>query len=238
MVAPMHKKAEIDHLEQLLSNVEVMPNAMCVSELDGYVAGLLLCPEMIMPSEWVREVWSSDDEPTFDNMAQAQQTMSAVMAHYNRVAERLANPAKPYEIVLEEDDTDGTPFWEFWVSGFLQAMRLRPKAWQSYLETSDPEAKEAFVVMVSLIDLEAGESKLPKDLQEELEDTAAASIPGLVIKMNRWIKSHSAGLSFGGFGGLQAANHNMGPASSTKVGRNDPCPCGSGKKHKKCCGAN
>ncbi|MBU3936143.1 MAG: SEC-C domain-containing protein [Proteobacteria bacterium] len=20
-----------------------------------------------------------------------------------------------------------------------------------------------------------------------------------------------------------------------KVGRNDPCPCGSGKKHKKCC---
>ncbi|WP_232279019.1 SEC-C metal-binding domain-containing protein [Geotalea uraniireducens] len=22
-----------------------------------------------------------------------------------------------------------------------------------------------------------------------------------------------------------------------KVGRNDPCPCGSGKKHKKCCGS-
>lgn len=25
---------------------------------------------------------------------------------------------------------------------------------------------------------------------------------------------------------------------SPKVGRNDPCPCGSGKKYKKCCGAN
>ena len=23
-----------------------------------------------------------------------------------------------------------------------------------------------------------------------------------------------------------------------KVGRNDPCPCGSGKKYKKCCGMN
>jgi preprotein translocase subunit SecA len=23
-----------------------------------------------------------------------------------------------------------------------------------------------------------------------------------------------------------------------KVGRNDPCPCGSGKKYKKCCGKN
>ena len=26
-------------------------------------------------------------------------------------------------------------------------------------------------------------------------------------------------------------------AKSTKVGRNEPCPCGSGKKYKKCCGA-
>ncbi|MBN2656976.1 MAG: YchJ family protein [Spirochaetales bacterium] len=25
--------------------------------------------------------------------------------------------------------------------------------------------------------------------------------------------------------------------NETKVGRNDPCPCGSGKKYKKCCGA-
>lgn len=27
------------------------------------------------------------------------------------------------------------------------------------------------------------------------------------------------------------------PAVSTKIGRNEPCPCGSGKKYKRCCGA-
>ena len=27
-------------------------------------------------------------------------------------------------------------------------------------------------------------------------------------------------------------------SQNKKVGRNDPCPCGSGKKYKKCCGAN
>ena len=27
------------------------------------------------------------------------------------------------------------------------------------------------------------------------------------------------------------------PVIPAKVGRNDPCPCGSGKKYKKCCGA-
>jgi hypothetical protein len=28
-----------------------------------------------------------------------------------------------------------------------------------------------------------------------------------------------------------------GPTSADKVGRNDPCPCGSGLKYKKCCSA-
>jgi len=35
----------------------------------------------------------------------------------------------------------------------------------------------------------------------------------------------------------QATRTVVAPRSVTKVGRNDPCPCGSGKKYKKCCGA-
>ena len=49
----------------------------------------------------------------------------------------------------------------------------------------------------------------------------------------------------GGEGGGQASGGGAEPAKpktivreAPKVGRNDPCPCGSGKKYKKCCGAN
>ncbi|WP_420337192.1 SEC-C metal-binding domain-containing protein [Roseibium sp.] len=35
---------------------------------------------------------------------------------------------------------------------------------------------------------------------------------------------------------LQTPDTHAGP--KTKVGRNDPCPCGSGKKYKRCCGLN
>jgi hypothetical protein len=40
-------------------------------------------------------------------------------------------------------------------------------------------------------------------------------------------------------GGIDPAMHEAAPykTSHIKVGRNDPCPCGSGKKYKKCCGA-
>lgn len=37
-------------------------------------------------------------------------------------------------------------------------------------------------------------------------------------------------------GGDEAASRNPVRRSGKKVGRNDPCPCGSGKKYKKCCG--
>ncbi len=35
-----------------------------------------------------------------------------------------------------------------------------------------------------------------------------------------------------------AENRTVRKTTTQKVGRNDPCPCGSGKKYKKCCGAN
>jgi len=39
-------------------------------------------------------------------------------------------------------------------------------------------------------------------------------------------------------GPQKLASHEPAPIASPdgKVGRNDPCPCGSGKKYKKCCG--
>jgi preprotein translocase subunit SecA len=43
-------------------------------------------------------------------------------------------------------------------------------------------------------------------------------------------------LVFSGSGGGQPAKRKPVKRTSEKVGRNDPCPCGSGKKYKKCCG--
>ena len=38
-------------------------------------------------------------------------------------------------------------------------------------------------------------------------------------------------------GGENAKKQPVVKKAAEKVGRNDPCPCGSGKKYKKCCGA-
>jgi len=56
-----------------------------------------------------------------------------------------------------------------------------------------------------------------------------------VMKREQVAKPVSAGLAGSGDGTLKKKP--VVKKASEKVGRNDPCPCGSGKKYKKCCGA-
>src|SRR5271156_5310933 len=37
-------------------------DAMLLEELDGFIAGLLICPDLIKPSEWLPVVWGSEGE--------------------------------------------------------------------------------------------------------------------------------------------------------------------------------
>jgi len=56
-----------------------------------------------------------------------------------------------------------------------------------------------------------------------------------IRQMKKWMKDHEAE--------LRAENPDAAPKvepvvhEGPRIGRNDPCPCGSGKKYKKCCGA-
>jgi len=55
-----------------------------------------------------------------------------------------------------------------------------------------------------------------------------------IRQMKRWMKEHEAELRAEQSGGVKVETVvHEGP----RIGRNDPCPCGSGKKYKKCCGA-
>lgn len=50
------------HLKQLEQELLTLDEgAMLLEVLDGFIAGLLVCPELIMPSEWLRWVWDSEE---------------------------------------------------------------------------------------------------------------------------------------------------------------------------------
>jgi preprotein translocase subunit SecA len=64
---------------------------------------------------------------------------------------------------------------------------------------------------------------------------AAQQVEDFTRKIERKKDQEMAQLQFVGGEASSAAAQPV--LKGAKVGRNDPCPCGSGKKYKKCCGA-
>ena len=119
-----HSQRQLNELSECLIALPPENDGMLRSEFDGFVAGLLVCPEMILPSEWLPIVWGEEIAPHFADMEQATATLDAVMAHYNRVARGLAKTPADYEAVYDKDPLTGDLMWEPWITGFERAMQL------------------------------------------------------------------------------------------------------------------
>ena len=62
-----------------------------LSEFDGFCAGLIVSPAMIMPSEWLPLVWGPGDAP-FNELPDLRVATNLIMKHYNHVARMLTPP--------------------------------------------------------------------------------------------------------------------------------------------------
>ena len=228
---------DLDRLNVLLHAIPAERDGMSIGELDGYIAGLIVCPETILPSEWLSGVWGGEHE--FADAAEAEATIAAVMGHYNRIARELADCPEDYAPVLEIDPNGGESLWESWIDGFERAMRLRPDAWEEIALSDDEEASASVSMIIALNDFYYGRSDLTEEAEDELDRLAPGMIPEFVRNLNAWTKSRQSGKLGRGHPGFDAAiDPGEPPAFGRKVGRNEPCPCGSGRKYKRCCGAH
>ena len=201
---------------------EVGDDTMTLSQLDGLIAGVLVCPEAIPPSEWLPLVWGpgGGDPATFESAGQAERVVGLVLAHYNSVAGLLLRDADGHVPILDHHAPTDETFWEFWIDGFEAGMGLRAEAWAQLSETDD-EACQAAALLLTLHGISERDPELEQTREQIDELTAAAPdlIPGCVAVLAQ----------------ARGRGRRMAPVRRTKVGRNDPCPCGSGLKFKKCC---
>ena len=116
------------------------------------------------------------------------------------------------------------------------------KKWMDHLEAMD-DLKESVGLNayaqrdpVAIFRLE-GADMFDKMVDDIKEDTVR-QILGVVPRVRPMERVQVAKPTSEGFAGQASKRPARTPASSKKVGRNDPCPCGSGKKYKKCCGLN
>lgn len=210
-------------LDNALAHLPPECEAMMLSELDGYVAGLIVCPEPIDPIEWLPQVWRDDGEETlFEDQRDAAWYADLVLEHYQAVARSLAKPGG-YTPFLEVDAQQQEILWELWIDGFDAAMALRLDSWGQIGASGDVAATEAVAGMITLAEIAHDESDLDRATIDDMTEAAPGLIPGWIATLYAWREAHRVPPE-----GVAAP-----PA---KIGRNDPCPCGSGRKFKKCCG--
>lgn len=213
-------EADIEALDEFLMSDQSPSDCMMLCDLDGFLTAIAIGPDLIMPSEWLPAIWGGE-EPVFDDAAQAQAIIGTIMNRYNeilgQVAERAVAP-----IIMETPGGDIIAV--DWAEGFMQAVALRPLAWKPLL-TSETNITLMLPILALCCD-EDGEPllDLPQDVEDSLFAEAGDIIPACVLDIaDYWRVTRTAPLR---------------QSSGVKTGRNDPCPCGSGKKFKKCCGAN
>jgi preprotein translocase subunit SecA len=95
--------------------------------------------------------------------------------------------------------------------------------------------KEAFEMFQEMVD------RLKEVVLEQLfkvrmvrEEAAPVRVAAAPAPAPRWQERHGAGADIAGAGARGPARAEARTVNGAKVGRNDPCPCGSGKKYKKC----
>ena len=188
------------------------------SELDGFFSALACAPNTIMPSRWMPAIWGGEElAPQWQTKKELEDFTRTVFILYNHVIHCL-NEDNFQALFLERDINDKTyTVVDEWCHGFLRGLNL----WGS-LSATDAALVEQHIPPIRLFATETGFSKL--DSMSEAEVVAQQTLiePAVRRLFQYFQKQHT-------------------PASKTvtrdtpKVGRNDPCPCGSGKKFKKCC---
>jgi uncharacterized protein len=227
--------SDIEALDKLLLSLPMENDGMLLAEFYGFCTGLIVSPDMIPPSEWLPQVWGPGGAPQFESEADLQRALDLIMGHYNEVARALRPPDIELSPVFDEDQRNGDILWEMWVLGFEQAMRLRMDSWERIVESSDKEAASSVTMMLALYQIAEGKSDLPASSIGELTEQAPDLIPDMVFALNAWTKGNTQPEPFPSWA---AANTPTAPSRARNVGRNEPCPCGSGRKYKRCCGAN
>ena len=214
----------LDELDQLL--LDQSEDCMLLTQLDGFLTGILVSPEMISPGHWLKHVWAGDDgegEPDFEDVAGLQRFIDLIMLHYNEIRASLGQPGM-FEPVLETDTRNGDVLWEMWIDGFARAMDLAPEGWCRVAASHDAGCKAALKGIETLHGFANGTKKLSRKQEDRWDAEAPDLIPIWVELLHAWR--------------LDNDPNRPTPVRPGKVGRNDPCPCGSEKKYKKCCGLN
>ncbi|MBX3684134.1 MAG: SEC-C domain-containing protein [Thauera sp.] len=148
-----------------------------------------------------------------------------VLRYHNEIVATIALGEEGWDpFCYSPEGKDAPPLGEEWIAGFEQGLESWPEDWRERFSDDDVDVAEGLLERAF-----APWASEEEDLDVRLGWLAesAQAVRGL----------HAHWRELGVATPVPVSIDAPGTSQSGGPGRNDPCPCGSGKKYKKCCGA-
>jgi uncharacterized protein len=217
--------AEFDELDQFLLSDATPEECMDIAMLDGFLTALVVGPNTLTPSLWLPILYGETDEDPmkWGSAEQAQRILGLIMRHMNDIIWQLREAPDDYEPVIYMSEYEGKtiPILDEWCTGFMQGVQLDAAAWEPLFDAEDAQG---VLLPIMLYGTESGWDTLKSkpELAERHDEFAEALADCVLAIQDYWLPQRKAAMTL--------------RREEPKTGRNEPCPCGSGKKFKKCCG--
>jgi uncharacterized protein len=221
---------QLDHLDRLLEQRAVPFGGWSLEMLDGYLSARAVSPAP-GNDDWASLVWG-DKPPRWESANEAAEVaallagLEATVAKRLRTGDDLPLALQPLIALPEDPDADHPDELDIgraWAEGFFRAVEEAKDAWDAWLDAED-WIEEIFLLLDELVtgELAVEPGEAPETLAYNERMDTVASIPGMLADLH----AHR----------LEALTPREPVRRAATPGRNDPCPCGSGKKYKACCG--
>ncbi|WMS88471.1 UPF0149 family protein [Pleionea litopenaei] len=217
LITPLNAQ-ELDDLDQALRDLQ----AMDLSTFDGFCTALVSSPNLLGSEQWLPQVFK---EHSLDD-AKIEAIVPLLIRHLNGIESILSRAPEKFDpLFLERDLHDSVDvIVENWCRGYTKGIALNAEDWNK-----EPESLQAYLYPILIFSGKAGEKVRQQSDRTQILQWKSEIAPAARNLYSHWYQQRNSS---------ERSRQLPFTRSEPKTGRNELCPCGSGRKYKLCCGAH
>lgn len=220
-------EADVEWLELRLMDHGNDDSMLSLSALDGFLTAVLSGPELVPPSQWWPVLWGGTP-PEWSSEHEMKRALDLILGHMNILAHTLCYQPEHFIPVLMANHFEGQEICnaEEWCFGYLRGMVLGN--W--------PALPDELNSSLEVIRLHGSDDRLPQLASLSLPEhqQSVAEVGPAALRLHAHFLAQR-GPNTAPIAAPATTPVTLPVRAAPKIGRNDPCPCGSGKKFKQCC---
>ncbi len=215
--------ADLDRLEELLESEVFTEGAMRLDEAQALLCAVISGPVAVPAEDWLAEILGAGGE----GGGEREEVETLLRRYHAELAAGLANDESVAAILYPVDESGEEDDYAAWADAYVYGCGLAG----DWFELSGKYADDLAELLEPLFllngtlreDVEAsGERWFSPAEEARVVGEVKEGLPDIIQALYDFWRSKE------GIGTVRR--------DEPKVGRNDPCPCGSGRKFKQCCG--